>query len=201
MRYSAIAPAAVVLVAGAALYAQPKRHERAGPVEQGGYLLNTGWVVRPAGRDTPLSTLSMSHSLSPGKTFLAVLNGGYAAPSVSMLDLETGSEVGRTPLGADGWRGLAFSPAGDKLYAGNGGQSYITEFSVTAGMLSGGWRIELFNGEKKGAAHLIADLLYVGRWVLVVDNARFDSVGGRRSAGSLTRRFTPRAIRTPCCLP
>lgn len=175
MRRSVIAPVAVLLVTGALSYPQQKRREQTGAVERGGYLLNTGWIVRPAGRNVPLSTLPMSHAISPDRKLLAILNAGYAPPSVSMLDLETGKEIGRTPLGGGGWRGLAFSPAGNKLYAGNGGEAYITEFSVTEGRLSGARKIELFSGEKQGAVHLIGDLLFAGQRLLVADNAR-DSI-------------------------
>src|SRR5436305_11770526 len=102
---------------------------------------------------------------------LAVLNGGYAPPTVSMVDLETGREVSRTPVG-DGWRGLAFSASGSELYVGNGGQPYITEFAVKGGALSTLRKIYLFPGEKAGAPHLIADILRIDGRLLVADNAR-----------------------------
>src|SRR5436305_12269038 len=138
--------AAALLLAGMVSYAQPPPREQPGPIDSDGYLLGAGWRLRPAGRNIPLSTLPMSHALSADGRMLAVLNGGYAPPTVSMVDLETGREVSRTPVG-DGWRGLAFSASGSELYVGNGGQPYITEFAVKGGALSTLRKIYLFPGE------------------------------------------------------
>jgi DNA-binding beta-propeller fold protein YncE len=171
MRRSIPALLITFAIAGALLYSQRKKPEWVGELQQGGYLLNTGWRVRPAGKNIPLSTLPMSHALSPDGRMLAVLNGGYVPPSISMLDLETGKEAGRTPLG-DGWRGLAFSPSGDKLYAGNGARPWVTEFSVTGGALAAPRKIDLFPEEQPVKAHLIGDIVYQEDRLLVADTSR-----------------------------
>src|SRR5215475_6925620 len=106
-----------LLAVVAAVLSQRPRTQMVGPAADGSFVLNTGWRIRPAGTDIPLSTLPMSQVLSPDGRMLAVLNGGYAAPSVSLLDMETSREVSRATIG-DGWRGLAFSPEGDTLWAG-----------------------------------------------------------------------------------
>ncbi len=77
-----------------------------GPLADGGFLLNSGWRVKPAGVQIPLDTLPMSSLLSKDGRFLVVLNGGYNPPSLSVLDTKDGHEVGRTPV-ADAWLGLA----------------------------------------------------------------------------------------------
>ena len=113
---------ALVVIAGV-VYSQRTRVQMVGPLEGGGTLLNSGWRIRPAGKNIPLSTLPMSYVPAPDGRMIAVLNGGYQPPSVSLLDMETVSESSRVEIG-DGWRGLAFSRAGDKLYAGNGGKRF-----------------------------------------------------------------------------
>lgn len=68
-------------------------------------------------------------------------------------------EAARVLIG-DGWRGLIFSPSGDKLYAGNGSRGSFTEFSLSGSNLSPERQINLYPGEKAGTVpHLIADLV------------------------------------------
>jgi hypothetical protein len=73
-------------------------------------------------------------------------------------NLETVRESVRVTIG-DGWRELAFSPSGDKLYFGNGSRASLTEFTLNGANLSIQRKIDLDPGEKPGTAHLIADLL------------------------------------------
>ena len=117
--------AAALLAVAAAIFSQRPRTQSVGPTEGGGFMLNTGWRIRPAGRSIALSTLPMSQVLSPDGRMLAILNGGYMPASVSLVDTETSRERARATIG-DGWRGLAFSAAGDKLYAGNGARGSLT---------------------------------------------------------------------------
>jgi hypothetical protein len=51
-----------------------------GPLPEGGYILNTGWRIKAAGRNIPLGTLPMSQASSPDGRYLAVLNGGFQRP-------------------------------------------------------------------------------------------------------------------------
>jgi YVTN family beta-propeller protein len=99
---------------------------------------------------------------------LAILNGGYAPASVSLVDLETERESARVAIG-DGWRGLAFSPAGDKLYAGNGARGSLTELRFDGSRPLVERKIDLYPGEKAGTPHLIADIVTEGRRLLVAD--------------------------------
>src|ERR1700683_4669252 len=141
---------ALVLIAGV-VYSQRSRVQRVGPLEGGGALLNTGWRIRPAGNNIPLSTLPMSYVPAPDGRTIAVLNGGYQPASVSLLDMETVSESSRVEIG-DGWRGLAFSRAGDKLYAGNGARGSLTVFDVHGRSLTVDRKIGLSPRETPGIA-------------------------------------------------
>jgi hypothetical protein len=102
--------------------------EQVGVLPGGGFLLNSGWRVKPAGTQIPLDTLPMSSALSPDGRFLVVLNGGYRPPSLSVLDTKDGHEISRTQV-ADAWLGLAFSSNGRTLWVGGGSQASIFEFS------------------------------------------------------------------------
>ena len=118
----------VVLLIAALSSSQPVPREKVGFLPDGGFLLNSGWRVKPAGTQVPLDTLPMSSVLSPDGRFLIVLNGGYKPPSLSVLDTKDGHEVGRTPV-EDGWLGLALSPNGKLLWVGGGPKAAIYEFS------------------------------------------------------------------------
>lgn len=143
---------------------------KVGPLPQGSYLLNTGGRANPAGRDIPLGTLPMSQALSPDGRYLAVLNGGFQRPAISLIDLKDEHEVSRISL-ENGWRGLAFSASGDKLYAGNGGRPTVEEFTFSNGNLTARRKFELCPGEQGHVGHLIGDLALTpeGKQLLVSD--------------------------------
>src|SRR5437868_13466536 len=87
------------------LVSQPAPREQVGPLPAGGFLLNSGWRLQPAGNQVAVSTLPMSTALSPDGKFLLILNGGYNPPSISVLDVAAEKEVSRTPV-PDAWLGL-----------------------------------------------------------------------------------------------
>src|ERR1700682_2013724 len=147
MRRILLGTIAAVLVIVTAIYSQKARIRTVGPTEDGGFLLNTGWRIRPAGKNIALSTLPMSQVLAPDGRMLDVLTGGDEPASFSVVDLETSRESARVTIG-DGWRGVAFSPAGDKLYAGNGARGSLTEFAVNSGSLTVQRKIDLYPEEK-----------------------------------------------------
>lgn len=118
---------AIVAIAGLSS-SQPRPREQVGILPDGGFLLNSGWRVKPAGTQIPLDTLPMSSVLSNDGRFLLVLNGGYKPPSISVLDTRNGNEIGRTPV-PDAWLGLALSPNGRMLWVSGGSKASIYEFS------------------------------------------------------------------------
>src|SRR5579862_1294458 len=101
---------------------QPSSRTQVGPDRDGSFLLNTGSHIRPAGTTIPLSTLPMSIAPSPDGQRIAVLNGGFLPASVDYLDMKTVTKTSSVSI-TDGWRGLAFSADGTKLYAGNGARA------------------------------------------------------------------------------
>ena len=125
---------AVLLGSSVILVSQPAPPERVGPLASGGFLLNSGWRLTPAGKQVPLDTLPMATALSRDGRYLLVMNGGYNPPSISVLDVAAAREVARVPV-PDAWLGLAFTPKGDRVYAGGGSKASVFEFTFSNGKL------------------------------------------------------------------
>ncbi len=124
---------ALVLYTGI-LVSQPEPREQVGPLPNGGFLLNSGWRLEPAGKQIPLDTFPMSSAASPDGKYLLVLNGGYRPPSISVIETAS-ARVVSTARVEDGWLGLAFSSTGDRVYVGGGSRAAVFEFSFSAGTL------------------------------------------------------------------
>lgn len=151
--------AALVLIAAALLSSsQPPPREQVGPLADGGFLLNSGWRVKPAGTQIPLDTLPMSSVLSKDGRFLIVLNGGYNPPSLSVLDTKDGHEIGRTPV-TDAWLGMSLSSNGKTLWVGGGSQASVYEFSFDeSGKLTPARTFEIVKGAARSARDFIGDV-------------------------------------------
>jgi DNA-binding beta-propeller fold protein YncE len=132
----AAAGAAIVSLV-ALLGSQPAPREQVGPLAGGAFLLNSGWVLDPVGRQVPLDTLPMSTALSPDGKYLLVLNGGYRPPSISVIDTASGTVKSSVPV-PDAWLGIAFAPKGDRVYVGGGSKASVFEFDFAGGTLTAG---------------------------------------------------------------
>lgn len=53
--------AAGVLCLGIVLSSQPSPREQVGPLAGGGFLLNSGWKLDPAGKQVPLDKIGRAH--------------------------------------------------------------------------------------------------------------------------------------------
>lgn len=122
--------------AGAAFFAlalistsQPPPRERVGFTARG-FLLNSGWNVRPAGQQIPLDTFPMSAVVAPNGRFLIAMNAGYDPPSLSVLDLQEGRELSRVGV-PDAWLGMALSPEGKTLWVSGGSTASIYEYALS----------------------------------------------------------------------
>jgi len=151
---------AILLAAAVMLSSQPAPREQVGPLPNGGFLLNSGWRLDPAGKQIPLDTLPMSSALSPDGKYLLVLHGGYKPPSVAVLDASTGAQLSSTPV-PDGWLGLAFQPKSDRVYVGGGAKSSIYEFRLAAdGKLEPARTWAAFAGEKATNKDFLGDVAF-----------------------------------------
>ena len=165
-----------ILLMAAVLCSMPAPREHVGPLPGGGFLLNSGWRLEPAGRQVPLDTFPMSTALSPDGKYLLVLNGGYNPPSVMVLEAATGHELGRVRV-PDGWLGLTFSPKGDRVYVGGGSQAAVYEFSFENGVLRPTRTFDVVPPEKRTKDDFIGDVEMTpdGRLIYAADLYR-DSV-------------------------
>ena len=153
-----VALAAVFVLVAAVLSSQTAPREQVGPLPGGGFLLNSGWKLAPAGRQIPLDTFPMSTAISPDGKYLLVLNGGYRPPSVSVLDAASGKVVSSVPV-PDGWLGMAFAPNTNRVYVGGGSKGSIYEFTLNNGTLQPGRVFPLFTG-KAAEADFAGDVAF-----------------------------------------
>lgn len=116
-----------LLLTGAAVFAQSTDH--VGKLPGGGFLLNSGWTLRPAGEQIPVDTLPMSTAVSNDGKYLLVLNAGYHPPSVSVIDIAKQQEVSRFKL-PDAWLGLAVAPHGNRVYVGGATEAVVYELTL-----------------------------------------------------------------------
>lgn len=152
------------------LSSQPAPREQVGPLAGGGFLLNSGWRLRPAGKQVPLGTLPMAEAVSPDGKYLLVLNGGFLPPSISVLNTASATEISRTPV-PDGWLGLTFSPKGDRVYVGGGSQAAVFEFTFAGGALTPARYFAVVPPNKRTARDFIGDVAFdpAGRLLYAAD--------------------------------
>jgi YVTN family beta-propeller protein len=191
MRLHVIAAAFILLAAALFSSSQPPPREQVGPLADGGFLLNSGWRVKPAGTQIALDTLPMSSLLSKDGRFLVVLNGGYNPPSLSVLNTADGHEIGRTPV-TDAWLGMAFSPNGKTLWVSGGSQAAVYEFSFDGnGKLAPTRTFEIVRGAERSARDFIGDVAIDpdGHLLYVCDLYHDAIVVVNTQSGSVIDRF------------
>jgi DNA-binding beta-propeller fold protein YncE len=113
------------------LVSQTMPSRQVGPLPDGGFLLNNGWTLRPAGTQVPVDTLPLASAETKNGKYLLVLNCGFNQPSVSVIDVAQKREIGRTPL-PDAWLGLIISSTQDRVYVGGAGKAVVYELSLNA---------------------------------------------------------------------
>ena len=154
-----VAFAVAAVSAAALLSSQTAPRERVGPLPDGGFLLNSGWRLQPAGRQVPLDTFPMSTALSRDGKYLLVLNAGYNPPSISVVETASARVLGATPV-ADGWLGLAFAPNSDRVYVGGGSQAAVFEFTLDNGTLTPGRTFAVVPKDKRTAQDFVGDVAF-----------------------------------------
>ncbi len=130
-RWSAVLFAGGMLLPAVFLVSQPVQPERVGPRAGGGFLLNSGWTIKPAGEQIPLSTLPMNSAVSPDGKYVLILQAGYMPPTVTSHEAKTMKEIASVRV-PDAWLGLAFAPGASKFYVGGGSKASVFEFELFA---------------------------------------------------------------------
>ncbi len=137
---------------------QAARQRYSGRQNDGSVLLPNGWRITPAGEQVSLSTLPMSIALAPDEKNALVLNGGFLPPTISVIDLATTRETARVAV-PDGWLGLTFNKAGDKVYVGGGSRVSVFEFSFQEGELELRREFPLIPVSERLASDHVGDVL------------------------------------------
>jgi YVTN family beta-propeller protein len=151
---------AVACVAIAAvLSSQPGVREQVGPLPGGGFLLNSGWKLDPVGKQVPLDTLPISSAMTPDGKYLLVLNAGYRPPSVSVIEIATGTVVENQKL-EDAWLGLAIGPSRDRVYIGGGSTASVIELRLTDGKLERARTFPVVDPARRTPQDFIGDIAF-----------------------------------------
>jgi YVTN family beta-propeller protein len=181
---------AAVLLPLLALWSQTSERVQVGPLPGGGVLLNSAWIVWPAGRQVPVDSFPMSSALSPDGRYLLVLNAGQNPPSISSVDLAQGREVSRTPV-PDAWLGLAFAPKSNRLYVGGGAQASVYEFDFADGKLQPARTFPLAEPAKRTERDFAGDVAFSpdGRLLYVAELFRNSIAVVNPQSGRVIERF------------
>ncbi|HEY3840945.1 MAG TPA: alkaline phosphatase family protein [Bryobacteraceae bacterium] len=147
------------LAAATFLVSQNGRREQVGPLPGGGFLLNTGWKILPAGKQLEVDTMPMASAMAPDGRYMLVLNGGYKPPSISVIDTREMKETSRVPV-ADAWLGLTFSPKGDFVYVGGGSKATVFEFAYSNGTLVPARQFIVVEEAKRTVKDFIGDVAF-----------------------------------------
>src|SRR5437867_2559128 len=135
----------------------------------GSVLLPNQWSLRPAGRQIGLGDFPVNIALHPTKPFAAILNAGYGAHEVMIVDLPAERVLSRTAID-EGFYGITFSPDGRSLFCSGAGDEVIHRFAFQNGNLAGDEQIRLRDPKIRGvpsglaASRNGADLYVANVW-------------------------------------
>lgn len=85
-------------------------------------MLPNQWSLRPAGRQFELGDFPVNLALHPGGRYVAVLNGGYSAHEIIIVDLQEERLVHRFKV-KEAFYGIEFTEDGRRLYCSGAGRS------------------------------------------------------------------------------
>jgi len=125
----------IALLAALLLVASPPRPGSSPGTKKGVTLLPNGWRIAPAGRHLAVGDLPLAMVESVDGRYLVVTNNGYAKPTLTLVDLEHFTVAQKVPL-EDAWLGLAWNPAGDRLYSSGGNGNKVLELEFREGKLA-----------------------------------------------------------------
>ena len=121
-------------LAAACLLSYATRRDRAPErpvVHAGRATLHNGWHLSPMGVQQKVGDMLLGGALSPDKKLLAVINAGFNAHHLYLLDACSGVIRQTLPL-ERAWNGVAWNPDGNTLYVSGGGLPRIHVFTRSA---------------------------------------------------------------------
>src|SRR4051794_26058644 len=170
----------ILIIAVVGSFAQPGAipAPRPGPVAGGATLLPNGWRIDPAGHHLQVGDLPLNMAISPDGRYIVITNNGWSKPTLTVFDTKTDQVIGRAPVD-HAWLGLAWDPAGTRLFSAGAAENTIHEFSWTDGELKDAGAITLGPPEHRTGGELL--------------NAGF--IGGLAVAAGGARVYAPHAVR------
>jgi YVTN family beta-propeller protein len=185
-----LALAVACVAIAAVLSSQPSPREQVGPLPGGSFLLNSGWKLDPVGKQVPLDTLPISSAMTQDGKYLLVLNAGYRPPSVSVIDIATGTVIGSQKL-QDAWLGLAMGPSRDRVYVGGGSTASVFELAFTDGKLQPARTFPVVDAARRTPQDFIADVAFSpdGRLLYASDLYHDSVVVINPQSGMVINRF------------
>jgi len=130
------AVAAAFLATVAAPFRPAVAEERAtpGPQPDGSVILPNQWSLRPAGRQVDVGDFPAAIAVHPDGRHAVVLHCGYGPHELVVLDVAAREVVSRRRL-AESFQGIAFDPAGDRLFVSGGAAETVLVFRLDGGSL------------------------------------------------------------------
>ncbi len=186
-----VAIAMILGLSTAVLQSQRATQRVVGVQADGSTLLNSGWSLRPAGRQVPLDTFPMASALTPDGKFLVVLNGGYNPPSLQIMDTKTEKVTGKA-LVPDGWLGLSMTADGRRIYVGGGSKASVFEFSLSpAGEVKAERTFEVVPAATRTPQDFIGDVALTpnGRLIYAADLFRDQIVVINPQSGRVIEKY------------
>lgn len=131
-----------------------------GPMAEGGYLLPSGWKIRPAGKQVPLETLPIAVRVQPDGKSILVLQTGNRTPAVSLIEAASGNVLARAEM-KDAFLGLAVD--GERVFVGGGSTGAVHEFTLR------GERLEITASHPANAQPVKPGESFIGDLMLSAD--------------------------------
>ena len=113
-----------------------------GRQKDGSVLLPNQWSLMPAGRQIELGDFPVNIALHPAGRFAAILNGGYSAHEIIIVDIVTEKIASRFRV-KESFYGIEFSPDGTRLYCSGAGEELIHRCDFADGKLLNHAKIQL----------------------------------------------------------
>src|SRR5262245_14778316 len=169
----------LILIAGIAVTTFAFKHSvTAGAQPDGSFVVPNGQMLTPAGTHIEVRDRPLGMVVSPDSRLLAVVTGSNFSPrALHLIDLATRT-LKQTIAISNSFVGVAFSPAGDRIYVGGGASNDVKLFRATpAGAFAADGTIPISGGSAPSGLSLSADgaRLYVAlnmtHQVAVIDTA------------------------------
>ena len=119
----------------------------------GAILMPTGQALTPAGEHIEVNDRPLGMVLNPAGNLLAVVTGSNFNPrALHIIDVNARALLQTIPI-ANSFVGIAFSPAGDRIYVGGGASNDVKIFSATPdGLFAPDGSIPISNAAPSGLA-------------------------------------------------